>query len=47
VAKSIGDNFRWHHLALMGVAFLINLMGVLWVYQFDPDHLNGWTWVRF
>ncbi|HET9466663.1 MAG TPA: hypothetical protein VFO71_14090 [Gemmatimonadales bacterium] len=47
VAKSIGDDFRWHHLALMGVAFLVNLMGVLWVYQFDPDHLNGWTWVRF
>lgn len=47
VARSIGDQLRWHHLALIGVAFLVNLMGVLWIYQFEPEHMNGWTWVRF
>jgi len=47
VASHIGDNLRWHHVALIAVAFLVNLMGVLWIYQFEPEQLNGWTWVRF
>ena len=47
VARSIGNQLRLHHLALIGVAFLVNLMGVLWIYQFEPEHMNGWTWVRF
>jgi len=29
------------------VSIVINLWGVLWIYQFDPAHLNDWTWVSF
>ncbi len=47
VAKSMEDKLRWHHVALIGVAFLVNLMGVLWIYQFEPHHTAGWTWVKF
>jgi hypothetical protein len=47
VARMIGDNLRWYHLALIAVAFLVNLMGVLWIYQFQPEQTWGWTWVTF
>ncbi len=47
VARQIGDNLKWYHLALIGVAFLVNLMGVLWIDQFAPENTFGWTWVRF
>ena len=23
------------------------LMGVLWIYQFEPNQTNGWSWVSF
>lgn len=47
VASHIGDNLRWHHVALIVAAVLVNIMGVLWIYQFEPEQLNDWTWVRF
>jgi hypothetical protein len=47
VARAIGDDMKWHHLALIGTGVLVNLMGVLWIYQFGPNLTNGWEWVRF
>ena len=38
---------RWHHVALIGASILVNLWGVLWIYQFAPRNLFGWTWVSF
>jgi len=38
---------RWHHWALIGLAVLVNLWGVLWIYKFDPVDLFGWTWVSY
>jgi hypothetical protein len=47
VAHQVRDNLRWHHILLIAIGVAVNLMGVLWIYQFEPDHLNGWTWVTF
>ncbi len=47
VLHTIRDDMRWHHLALIGTGILVNAMGVLWVYQFEPAHTSGWTWVKF
>ncbi len=44
---AVGKQVKWHHLALIGAAVIVNLWGVLWIYQFEPDHARGWTWVRF
>jgi hypothetical protein len=38
---------RWHHVVLIGASILVNLWGVLWIYQFAPAHLFGLTWVSF
>jgi len=32
---------------MIGAGIAVNAMGVLWVYQFEPAHTNGWTWVKF
>jgi hypothetical protein len=47
VARAIGDNFKWWHAVLIALAVAVNLMGVLWIYQFEPNQTNGWTWVTF
>ena len=47
VVKAVGNQLRWYHMALIVVSIVINLWGVLWIYQFDPAHLNDWTWVSF
>ena len=47
VVKVVGNQLRWYHMALIVVSIVINLWGVLWIYQFDPAHLNDWTWVSF
>ena len=44
---AIGRQVRWHHLALIALAFLVNLWGVLWIYVFAPADALGWTWVSF
>jgi hypothetical protein len=44
VAKLIGDNLKWWHVALIGIAIMVNLGGVLFIYQFDPHHTNDWVW---
>jgi hypothetical protein len=41
---------RWHHALLIGLAVLVNLWGVLWIFQFTsvpPHGLFGWTWVSY
>lgn len=38
---------QWHHAVLIGLALLINLWGVLWIFKFSPAELFGWTWVSY
>ncbi|MEO7666806.1 MAG: hypothetical protein ABIU97_07220 [Dehalococcoidia bacterium] len=47
VIRTIGDQLKWHHIALILIGVAVNLMGVLWIYQFEPAHTNGWAWVMF
>ncbi len=44
VAKLIGDNLKWWHVVLISIAIMVNLGGVLFIYQFDPHHTNDWVW---
>jgi hypothetical protein len=46
VAISV-PRLRWYHVALIAASILVNLWGVLWIYQFAPRSLFGWTWVSF
>lgn len=45
--RGFGQHLGWHHVGLVGLGVLVNLWGVLWIYQFDPAQTNGWTWVSF
>ena len=47
VAKAIGDDLKWYHVALILAGVAVNVMGVLWIYQFEPHQTNGWSWVVF
>ncbi|HET9477528.1 MAG TPA: hypothetical protein VFP63_08585 [Dehalococcoidia bacterium] len=48
VAHAIGDEMKWHHWTLIGLGIAVNLWGVLWIYQFQPDAAFGVSeWVRF
>ena len=47
VARTIGDEIKWHHKVLITIGVLVNLMGLLWIYQFEPNQTNGWSWVTF
>jgi hypothetical protein len=47
VVVAVGRQVRWHHVALIAAAVIVNLWGVLWIYQFAPADLLGWTWVSF
>ena len=48
VAHAVGAGMKWHHWALIGVSIAVNLWGVLWIYQFQPDAAFGVTqWVTF
>ncbi len=38
---------RWLPAVLIAASVLVNLWGVLWIYQFGPAELFGWTWVSF
>ena len=38
---------RWYHVALIAASIVVNTWGVLWIYQFAPRSLFGWTWVSF
>lgn len=47
VAHAIGDRVKWYHLVLIALGIAVNLAGVLWIYQFEPNMTNGWSWVTF
>ncbi len=47
VAKTIGDELKWYHVGLIAVGVAVNLMAMLWIYQFEPNQTNGWSWVTF
>lgn len=47
VLIAVGRQVRWHHLVFIALAVAVNLWGVLWIYQFAPAQLWGWTWVGF
>ena len=41
---------KWHHALLIGIAVLINLWAVLWIFKFsnwDGRPLFDWTWVSY
>jgi hypothetical protein len=46
VVKAV-PRLRWYHVALIVASILVNLWGVLWIFQFAPRSLFGWTWVSF
>ena len=33
VARAIGEEIKWHHKVLITIGVLVNLMGLLWIYQ--------------
>ncbi len=47
VARLIGDNLKWWHVLLIAVGIAVNAMGVLWVYQFQPEQTFDWAWATF
>ena len=47
VVLAVGKQVRWHHGVMIGLAILVNLWGVLWIFQFTPLKLFGWTWVGY
>lgn len=44
---AIGNKLRWYHAALIIVAIVVNLWGVLWVHDFNSDNFLGLTWVTW
>ena len=44
---AIGDDIRWHHKLLIVLSIVVNLWGVLWIYQFQPRGFLGLEWVGF
>lgn len=44
---AIGRKLRWHHMILITASIVINLVGVLWWYEFQPSGLGGIEWVRW
>jgi hypothetical protein len=44
VARHIGDNLKWWHIALIAIGIAVNLFGVLAWYQLDPHHTHDWVW---
>jgi hypothetical protein len=50
IVVAVGRKLQWHHVLLIGAAVLVNLWGVLWIFQFShvpPHGLFGWTWVSY
>jgi hypothetical protein len=48
VARQVADGMKWHHWALIALSIGVNLWGVLWIYQFEPDQAFGVEhWVTF
>jgi len=47
IVVAVGQRVRAFHLALIGLAVLVNLWGVVWIFQFSLNHVLGLTWVSF
>jgi hypothetical protein len=47
ILTAVGKRIAWHHAVLIGIGVLVNLWGVLWIFQFMPAQLFGWTWVSY
>jgi hypothetical protein len=50
IVAAIGKRAQWYHLVLIGLGVVVNLWGVLWIFQFSrvpPDGLFGWTWISY
>jgi hypothetical protein len=44
---AIAGGIRWHHKLLIVLSIVVNLWGVLWIYQFDPRQFLDLRWVGF
>ncbi|HEY5639347.1 MAG TPA: hypothetical protein VIW01_04795 [Dehalococcoidia bacterium] len=38
VGRAIGDEIKWHHKVLITIGVLVNLMGLLWIYQLGDSN---------
>ena len=38
VARVIGDEIKWYHKLLISIGVLVNLMGLLWIYQLGDSN---------
>jgi len=47
VARFIGDDLKWWHIALIVAGIVVNFCGVLWIYHFDVSQTTGWAWATF
>ncbi|MDO8614969.1 MAG: hypothetical protein Q7T33_04445 [Dehalococcoidia bacterium] len=43
--KGMGDDLKWHHKLMIVASVIVNLWGVVWIYQFDRHHYLGLSWV--
>jgi len=47
---AVGRRVQWYEALLIGAGVLVNLWGVLWIFQFSnvpPHGLFGWTWISY
>ncbi len=47
---AVGKRVQWYEALLIGAGVLVNLWGVLWIFQFStvpPNGLFGWTWISY
>ncbi len=40
-AYAMGPDLKWHHKTLIMLSVLLNFWGILWIYQFEPNHAFG------
>jgi hypothetical protein len=47
VVKAVGNDLKWHHKLLIILSVAVNLVGVLWTYEFGPVQASGLEWVTW
>ena len=47
VVQGVGDNLKWHHYMLIAICVVINVMGILWWYEFNPEQARGVDWLAW
>ncbi len=45
VMVAMGDDLRWHHKGVIALSVAINIIGVLWWYEFAPNQTGGLEWL--